>query len=186
MDYEPLRKICLKILRHEELKYGTEKDKIYGILFDVSYLWEEYIALLLKKLNFKHPENTASKGAIELLKNNNSWKCYPDFYNDKIVMDAKYKKIDNIGNIATEDRYQLLTYMYILELKHSLFLHPVTNNDKDPDIAELKFKNKNRDEKNTIGIYHFKIPQNVLSMEDFCSKIIQSEHEFTTYMQKYQ
>ena len=38
-EYEPLRKICIQILRHEELKYGREENKIYGILFNGAYLW---------------------------------------------------------------------------------------------------------------------------------------------------
>ena len=31
-EYAPLQRLCLQILRHEELKYGQEKNEIYGVL----------------------------------------------------------------------------------------------------------------------------------------------------------
>ena len=49
-EYTPLQKICLQILRHESLKYGHEKDKVYGILFDGAWLWEEYLNKIFKDL----------------------------------------------------------------------------------------------------------------------------------------
>jgi 5-methylcytosine-specific restriction enzyme subunit McrC len=39
-DYIMLQHLCLQILRHEQIKYGVEKDKIYGILFDGAWLWK--------------------------------------------------------------------------------------------------------------------------------------------------
>ncbi|WP_346749537.1 restriction endonuclease, partial [uncultured Brachyspira sp.] len=78
-EYEPLRKICIQILRHEELKYGREENKIYGILFDGAYLWEEYIYTILKDLDFLHPRNKEKTDGINLL--NKKWTVYPDFYN---------------------------------------------------------------------------------------------------------
>ena len=56
-QYVPLQKLCLKILSHERLRYGQNKDEIYGILFDVSWLWEEYLNTLLVPLGFMHPNN---------------------------------------------------------------------------------------------------------------------------------
>ena len=47
-EYTPLQKLCLQILRHEELKYGQCEDEIYGVLIDAAWLWEEYLALLLE------------------------------------------------------------------------------------------------------------------------------------------
>lgn len=63
-EYEPLRQICLQILMEDDkLKYGREENKIYGILFDISWLWEEYLYTLIKELdiNFKHPRNKEKK-----------------------------------------------------------------------------------------------------------------------------
>lgn len=47
-EYAPLQRLCLQILRHEELKYGHEDNEIYGVLIDAAWLWEEYLAEILK------------------------------------------------------------------------------------------------------------------------------------------
>lgn len=183
IEYEPLRKICLKILRHEELKYGTEKNKIYGILFDVSFLWEEYIAVFLKKFGFTHPVNSAGSGAVKILQHSPNWECYPDFYNEKIVIDTKYKKMEDMGNVDTKDRYQILSYMYILGLKNGLFLHPSAE-EKECILVNLN------NEKNIIlqdcaaGIYHFQIPQNIESMEAFAKHIKISEDKLLQFIEE--
>ena len=39
-EYEPLRKICIQILRHEKLKYGSNDNTVYGLLFDGAWLFK--------------------------------------------------------------------------------------------------------------------------------------------------
>lgn len=46
-EYAHLQRLCLQILRHEELKYGQEEDEMYGVLIDAAWLWEEYLAVIL-------------------------------------------------------------------------------------------------------------------------------------------
>lgn len=80
-EYTPLQKICLQILRHESLKYGHEKDKVYGILFDGAWLWEEYLNTIFVKyqLGITHAKNKTGENGINLYENGR--KCYyPDFY----------------------------------------------------------------------------------------------------------
>ena len=96
-------KICLQILRHESLKYGQEKDKIYGILFDGAWLWEEYLNTIFvgHQLGITHAENKTGKNGIQLY--DGGKKCYyPDFYkqtqgdltgDSSFVLDAKYKRL---------------------------------------------------------------------------------------------
>ena len=80
-SYTPLQKLCLRILRHEKNKYGAKDDKIHGVLFDVSYLWEEYLATILSKQGFKHPNNKRGTGRIYLALPN-QFPRYPDFYRE--------------------------------------------------------------------------------------------------------
>jgi len=63
-EYRPLQKLCLQILRREKLSYGQSSERIYGILFDGAWLWEEYLNLTLAKAGFTHPENKTGKGKI--------------------------------------------------------------------------------------------------------------------------
>ncbi len=132
--YTELQKICLQILRHESLKYGQEKDKVYGILFDGAWLWEEYLNTILQKYGYTHAENLKGKNPITLYTGNPR---YPDFYKteqiknfkygDTIpdgndILDAKYKPLDSKSD--RDDIHQIITYMHILPSKSSGLLYP--------------------------------------------------------------
>lgn len=182
--YEPLRKICIKILKNQQLKYGQSKDKVYGILFDVSYLWEEYLYTLLKPLYFTHPNNTYKSNPVKLLNISPNWYSFPDFYNNKIVLDAKYKILKSMEDVDYDDRHQILSYMYILGIKNSLFIHPVVENN-ECITAPLNSSKNNLLYNSTVGIYNFLIPQNVSSMQEFIKNIKVLEDKFTSFMKQY-
>jgi 5-methylcytosine-specific restriction enzyme subunit McrC len=82
-EYGELKKVCMQILNYEGLKYGREKNKIYGLLFDGAWLWEEYLNTFLINLGFKHPKNKNSEGAIYLF-DNSKGKRFPDFLERKL------------------------------------------------------------------------------------------------------
>lgn len=183
-EYEPLRQICLQILMEDdELKYGRQENKIYGILFDVSWLWEEYLNTLIKQIDksFTHTYNKSKKKHICMLENN-GWHAYPDYYSTdlNIVMDAKYKHARGINNIDGDDRMQIISYMHILGVNKGVFLHPSENDDK-LTCNKLHFYHKeNKDE--CIMQYSFRIPYNeIKSMNDFKEKIMYSEEKFIKY-----
>jgi len=145
-EYTPLQKICLQILRHESLKYGQEKDKIYGILFDGAWLWEEYLNTIFIKyqLGITHAENKTGKNGIQLY--DGGKKCYyPDFYkqtqgdltgDSSFVLDAKYKRLGisstiddqkgtNTISIDHDDLFQMITYMHVLPAKKCALVYPL-------------------------------------------------------------
>ena len=127
--YTMLQSLCIKILRHESIKFGTEKDKVYGILFDGAWLWEEYLATFLK--DFTHPQNRTGKGRKHLFTDNSGY-CYPDFYNNEIVLDAKYKGYTDWSKVQGDDLYQVITYMHILNLKRGGFIVPKETANLNP------------------------------------------------------
>lgn len=197
-EYEPLRKICIQILRHEELKYGREENKIYGILFDGAYLWEEYIWTILKDLNFKHPKNKTGKGWINLLNDNKKlWKIFPDFYSNdkKIVLDTKYKRLnkkskkeDEDESIKREDRFQIISYVYTLGAKKGGFVYPSENKEFSFDNIGILNREYNKnileDYSPSIFKYAFLIPnkksneENFENINDFKKEIEKSENDF--------
>ncbi len=128
--YTDLQNLCLRILRHESLKYGQEKDKVYGVLFDGAWLWEEYLNTILKKSGFRHPENKRHKGGLRMFKNEaedetiskNSRRLYPDFWKKDFILDAKYKRLHN--GVAREDLYQVVSYMYSTKSNNGGFVYP--------------------------------------------------------------
>ena len=132
-EYTALQKICLQILRHEALKYGQGKDKIYGVLFDGAWLWEEYLNTIFTKarLEITHAKNKTGKNGILLYKNKRK-SLYPDFYRKtdvaetSFVLDAKYKQLDQeVDNISREDLFQMITYMHVLSARHCALLYPI-------------------------------------------------------------
>ena len=152
-EYTALQKICLQILRHEALKYGQEKDKIYGVLFDGAWLWEEYLGTIFAKarLDITHAKNKTGENGIALYENGR--KCYyPDFYRSNncaetsFVLDAKYKrlgsdeKVDsqddektNTIAIGREDLFQMITYMHVLPARHCALLYPIEPYESNTD-----------------------------------------------------
>ena len=122
-EYLALQRLCLLILRHQKHQIGTGARQIYGILFDGAWLWEEYINLLIEDI-FYHPMNKSGTGAQRLF-DGNVGLIYPDFISrnsqPRIIADAKYKPLDNIGN---RDYLQLLAYMFRFDAKTGYYIYP--------------------------------------------------------------
>ena len=65
--YSSLTKLCLLILRNEQIKYGQDDSNIHGILFDGAWLWEEYLNTILSPCGIKHPRNKTGEGKSQFL-----------------------------------------------------------------------------------------------------------------------
>lgn len=178
-EYTALQKLCLQILRHEAIKFGEEKDQVYGVLFDGAWLWEEYLYTILKPLGFKHPENRTNVGGIKMFDNTDDEnyfdKCYrrlyPDFYSEskKMILDAKYKHLG--GKVGRDDLYQVVTYMYCMKYQLGGYIYP---SDKDNiDICEYKLAGYG----GTIKVLPLYIPQNATNWSEFTSTIKTNEEE---------
>lgn len=174
-EYEPLRKICIQILRHEKLKYGRDDNTVYGLLFDGAWLFEEYLNTFLGKENFIHAENRNLKNGIKLL--DNAWRVYPDFYkvsnDNNIVLDAKYKRLNYLDSekIDRNDKHQIVSYAYTLNAKKAGFIYPVEiDNYKKNDCENSYIGNLNSEYNNAnceIHKYALKIPSKKLNGENF-------------------
>lgn len=162
--YKPLQNLCLRILRHEKIRYGEAQNKVYGVLFDMSWLWEEYLATLLP--DYEHPKNREGIGAIYLGRSR-AMERYPDFYkgdNGGIVLDAKYKR-----DVDRNDQHQVISYMYRLKSHYGGFLMPAKKS-KPKHSTELLGYGKH------LGCHYLAIPDNASSFSDFC-KLIQSSKD---------
>ncbi|MEI0796530.1 restriction endonuclease [Brachyspira pilosicoli] len=174
-EYEPLRKICIQILRYEKLKYGNNDNTVYGLLFDGAWLFEEYLNTFLGKENFIHAENRNLKNGIKFL--DNAWRVYPDFYkvsnDNNIVLDAKYKRLNYLDSekIDRNDKHQIVSYAYTLNAKKAGFIYPVEiDNYKKNDCENSYIGNLNSEYNNAnceIHKYALKIPSKKLNGENF-------------------
>ena len=120
-EYCELQNLCLLILQHQKHQIGMGNKKVYGLLFDGAWLWEEYMNSIVDEI-FYHPMNKATKGSQRLFDHNRGL-IYPDFISRdseaRVIADAKYKPIDNIGN---KDYLQVLAYMFRFDAKKGLVL----------------------------------------------------------------
>ena len=137
-EYRKLQELCLMILNREKHGLGYQEQKIHGILFDVAWLWEEYVHALLPK-DFIHPRNKDKTDGISVFSDRER-KVFPDFYhqNHKIVLDAKYKKLElTEKGINREDLFQLISYSYILEAEQAGIVFPSKEKVVDNEIGKL-------------------------------------------------
>ena len=137
--YRDLQRLCMRILRHEEMKYGADDDQIHGILFDGAWLWEEYLNTFMKDLGFTHPRNKTGEGKEHMFIKPRAVPVFPDFYLDgKIVLDAKYKRHETLfGNSQREDRFQVLAYMHIFDVNKGGLIVPVPTGTERKTKGEI-------------------------------------------------
>ena len=171
-EYTALQKLCVQILRQEEIKYGTDDDRIYGILFDGAWLWEEYLNTLLCEKGFIHPENKLGTGAIYLFEHGGQ--RFPDFWKQDIVLDAKYKKLAINGNrldIERDDVHQIMAYMYRLKASKGGIVCPY-DGEKNKIISQNMHKDSYL---GSLSLYALAISKNCSSYQDFTKRIVENE-----------
>ena len=172
-EYRKLQELCLMILNQEKHGLGYQDQKIHGILFDVAWLWEEYVHTLLPK-DFIHPRNKEKLGGISVFFVGKR-KVYPDFYQEelKIVLDAKYKKLElTEKGINREDLFQLISYSYILKAEKAGLVFPSKDKVVDNEIGKLAGYGA------LLKKWSIHIPKTTLSYSEFCNMIEISEEIF--------
>ena len=172
-EYRKLQELCLMILNREEHGLGYQEQKIHGILFDVAWLWEEYVHTLLPK-EFIHPRNKDKTEGISVFSNRER-KVYPDFYDRerKIVLDAKYKKLElTEKGINRDDLFQLISYAYILQAEKAGLIFPSIDQTVSSEIGKVL----------GYGVLlkkcSIQIPQKVSSYSEFYEMLEMSEKIF--------
>ena len=182
-EYLALQRLCLLILRHQRHQIGTGTRQIYGILFDGAWLWEEYVNSLIEDI-FYHPRNKSGTGAQRLF-DGNVGLIYPDFISRdsemRMIVDAKYKPIDNIGN---RDYLQVLAYMFRFDAKVGYYLYPEA---EGADDLRLRLNRGSTYEKNVMArddvdvIKHgLIIPIDAQNYPEFTAKMKVQEQEFAS------
>ena len=180
-EYLALQRLCLLILQRQKHQIGSGSRQIYGVLFDGAWLWEEYINLLIEDI-FYHPMNKSGTGAQRLF-DGKVGLIYPDFISrnsePRIIADAKYKPLDNIGN---RDYLQLLAYMFRFDAKAGYYLYPEADGADD---LKLQLNRGSTYEKNvvprddiSITKHGLKIPMDAQNYSEFTAKMKVQEQEF--------
>lgn len=172
-EYRKLQELCLMILNREKHGLGYQEQKIHGILFDVAWLWEEYVYTLLPK-GFVHPRNKDKTDGISVFSVGKR-KVYPDFYyrERNIVLDAKYKKLEfTEKGFNREDLFQLVSYSYILKAEKAGLIFPSIERSVNSEIGEVAGYGV------LLKKWSIQIPQKASSYNEFCEMMESSEEIF--------
>lgn len=178
-EYRKLQELCLMILNQEKHGLGYQDQKIHGILFDVAWLWEEYVHILLPK-DFIHPRNKDKTDGISVFSSRER-KVFPDFYQEelKIVLDAKYKKLElTEKGINREDLFQLISYSYILEAEKAGLIFPSIEQSVNREIGKLAGYGAQ------LKKWSIQIPKNASSYNEFYKMMEISEEIFKRNIDK--
>lgn len=173
-QYTFLQRLCLHILRHKKMSYSSSDNKVYGILFDGAWLWEEFLASILCEKGFIHAVK-GEKNGFQLYKGGNQ--RFPDFYSlkERVVLDAKYKRLNN--GIQRNDLYQLIAYIHTLNdgdtasvegAEYGAFIYPYDGEgDKNKSISWKELFGMGR----YIGVIPINIPNACYSFKNFIEQI---------------
>lgn len=139
-EYAPLQRLCLQILRHDELKYGQEENEIYGILIDAAWLWEEYLAQLLEGKYVHYLKDRDKRFYLF----ENFQQIIPDYlsFDKTVVADAKYIPLNRESwygeEKATSIYYKTITYMYRFCSNKGFLFYPHPGEKAEPIPLKIK------------------------------------------------
>lgn len=185
-EYAPLQRLCLQILRHEELKYGQEEDEVYGVLIDAAWLWEEYLATILEGKYNHYLKDTGKRFYLFKPKKQ---QIIPDYLSldKKIVADAKYIPLNEKiwfkedSASATAIYYKTITYMYRFCSKEGYLFYPHPDEEvspiKDEIITEIEGENGG-----SITKLGLRIPSNCSDFNEFTIRINEEETIFNNQL----
>lgn len=176
-EYAILQKVCIQILDNQKTGFGQDNQKINGLIFDVAWLWEEYIATITKWDHYGRKSHLKTLRMFEHEDNITNRLRYPDFVVGNIPIDTKYKR--NLDN--RNDLNQIITYMHILKSNQGVFLQPI-----DIEVENnIKKLGKLTGFGGEISTYKFIIPQGPSNYEEFVSKIkISESHLVSKFLNK--
>lgn len=160
--WQPLQEFCLRLLRYESLSYGADKkNKIYGLLIDAAWLWEEYVARVLVENGNALKHYTQNNHPFYLFKTDvgdrekRFQRVIPDYYDgEKIVADAKYIPLHLYDHLdadrALSIYYKTIMYMYRFNSQKGFLFHPCSIDDKEIIRKEPKFSHLHINKKEEI------------------------------------
>lgn len=189
IEYRDLQEICLLIIFNFGVSFfneNKEKYKINGMLIDASWLFEEYIAIVLGG-KYIHPQNKTKKYKQYFFSGTKrAGEIYPDFISKngekRVVLDAKYKKIDTI---RSQDYSQLLAYMFRFSANRGYYIYPYNgsysgNEEKKYNLLNgIDYGVDRSTLQSDIEVIKkgINIPTEAKTYNEFCKLIEESENE---------
>ena len=135
--WESVRQLARMILEEERWTLFNEADaeNVCGVVFDGSWLWEEYLASVLVPMGFRHCMRGGE--GLPLYRVSGKRKFYPDFYlpetagRKSVIFDAKYKRFAPNGQRS--DVHQIFCYLLLSGATLGGLLFPPIDQEVESD-----------------------------------------------------
>lgn len=132
--HRDLQKFCLDVLKHKKMtldSFGTEDGK-YGVLIDCAWLWEEYVATLLKDYFIHKTMSSKEKDCLFADEMGKPFqRIIPDYVGKNylpVIADAKYMNLYGKRDLKDEQRnsvyYKTVMYMLRYQAKLGMIFYP--------------------------------------------------------------
>ena len=142
--YKNSFELALLLLRKSIPLFEKDK-KSFAFLFDMNELFENFIGNIYKSIDSSTNLQTTKIYGNLVLK--------PDILLSNIIIDTKYKLVQNKDDLKTNDKYQMFVYGTNFGIKNTMLLYPqhihLVDEElvlgKDDKIVNMKMKSINLD-----------------------------------------
>ncbi len=159
--HKDLQKFCLDILRHKKMtldSFGTEDGK-YGVLIDCAWLWEEYVATLLKDYFIHKTMSSKEKDYLFADEKGKPFqRIIPDYVGKNslpVIADAKYMDLYGRRDLQDEQRnsvyYKTVMYMLRYQAKLGMIFYPSISEGDNAEENSLDTEEGIKPQENAEG-----------------------------------
>jgi len=147
--YEKVLNLSKIFLLNQSLIPYKGKNEVFAILFDMNRLFEDYVGSWFKK---RYKNVKLQDKQHKLFENKKRFSLIPDIVIDnKVILDTKWKIINNENDISQSDLYQMFAYASkYQEVKRIYLIYPLIE-----DNPKFNYKMKICDKKKTIRVVYF-------------------------------
>ena len=114
--YQKSYSVALMILNRLVPMTNKSDGQSFAFLFDMAEVFEKFVGKLYKEID--------SYTQLQMQKNFGSLYLKPDIVTADKIIDTKYKKVKDRGDLVTQDKYQMFVYGVNFGVKDTLLLYP--------------------------------------------------------------
>ena len=138
--YKKSYEVALMILQKLIPMTQTSTEKSFAFLFDMAEVFEKFVGKMYVEID--------SSTQLQKKGNFGSLVLKPDIMTETKIIDTKYKKVNNRGDLSVQDKYQMFVYGVNFKVKDTMLLYPkhlVEVNDnlelgKGDDMVRLEMR----------------------------------------------
>ena len=101
-------------------------DKSFAFLFDMAEVFEKFVGRMYGEID--------STTQLQKQGNFGSLVLKPDIMTENKIIDTKYKKVNDRGDLSVQDKYQMFVYGVNFKVKDTMLLYPKHLVDVDDNL----------------------------------------------------